>query len=416
MIFKSRSYCYPTLVIILSSVFLFYKYLLQVSPSVMAEDLMRVFHLGGVGLGNLAATYFYTYIVAQFFVGLLLDKYSPRLLTTIAILCCSIASVIFSLANSLWVAEMARMFIGIGSAFATISYMKLAAIWFPPRQFGFVGGLLSTAAMFGALCGEAPLAFLVQNIGWRDSLMYCGCFGIFFACLFYLLIRDNNQSILQPLQPYNITLKDVLKVLKNKKNWMLSLYSGFSFAPVSVFGGLWGNPFLQEAYQLSKTQAATLVSLVFVGMSIGGPILGCLADRLKKRIPIMILGTILSLVALLLVIYGSYSYWVGTFLFLFGFGTGSFMLAFVLGKEINAASLAATVIALINTGDATLGAINEPFIGKVLDFFWSGKILNETLHFSAIDYRIALTFLPFELLLAIFFIWFFYLETRNDYL
>ncbi|MBT8506792.1 MFS transporter [Coxiella-like endosymbiont of Rhipicephalus sanguineus] len=418
------TYLYPTLVIVLSALFLFYKYLLQVSPSVMTEDLMRVFHVSGVGLGNLAATYFYTYIVAQLFVGVLLDKYSPRLLTTLAILCCAIASVIFARANSLGLAEMARMLIGVGAAFATISYMKLAAIWFPPHRFAFVGGLLATAAMVGALCGEAPLAFLVQNIGWRHSLMFCSFLGIFVASLFYLLVRDKNQQPLnknqQPLILSShckniITLKDILELLKNKKNWLLALYSGLSFAPVAVFGGLWGNPFLQEAYQLSKTQAAGLISLAFIGVAIGGPTLGYLADRFNKRIPTMILGTIFSFVALILVIYNSYSstYWIGTFLFLFGFGIGSFMLAFAVGKEINKATLAATVIALINTGDAIFGAVNEPLVGKILDIFWPGKMLNGAPHFSVMDYRIALTLLPFDLLLALFFIWFFCVKSRH---
>lgn len=49
---------YPWVVIALTAAFLFYKYILQVSPSIMTEDLMRVFHIQGTGLGNLAASFF----------------------------------------------------------------------------------------------------------------------------------------------------------------------------------------------------------------------------------------------------------------------------------------------------------------------------------------------------------------------
>ncbi len=42
---KRTFYLYPSIVITLSSLFLFYKYLLQVSPSVITDDLMRVFHM-----------------------------------------------------------------------------------------------------------------------------------------------------------------------------------------------------------------------------------------------------------------------------------------------------------------------------------------------------------------------------------
>ena len=84
---------YPWIAITVSALFLFYKYILQVSPSIMTNELMRAFHVDGAGLGNLAATFFYTYLVTQLFVGILLDKYSPRYLSAIAI--AVICSVLF---------------------------------------------------------------------------------------------------------------------------------------------------------------------------------------------------------------------------------------------------------------------------------------------------------------------------------
>ena len=71
----SLSQIYPWIVILLCALFAFYKYVLQVSPSVMTTDYMHQFHVNGAGLGNLAATYFYAYLIAQLFAGLL-DRYS----------------------------------------------------------------------------------------------------------------------------------------------------------------------------------------------------------------------------------------------------------------------------------------------------------------------------------------------------
>ena len=295
---KRSFYLYPSTVITLSSLFLFYKYLLQVSPSVIVDDLMRVFHISGGGLGNLAAMYFYSYVVAQLAVGILLDKYSPRLLTSLAIVCCAFGSIIFSITDTLWVAAFSRLLLGVGAAFATISYMKIATIWFRPNQFAFVGGLLATAAMLGALCGEALLAFLVQYVGWRDTLFICGLLGLGIAGLFYLFIRD-KKSVASPTnyESQTFTLKDILQILRIKLNWFLALYSGLAFTPVAVFGGLWGNPFLQEAYHFTSTKAASLISLIFIGVAIGSPLWGYLANRLKKRESLTVFGTGLALIA-----------------------------------------------------------------------------------------------------------------------
>ena len=410
---KQTAYLYPFLVISLSAFFLFYKYLLQVSPSVMTGDLMRAFHVKGTGLGNLAAMYFYSYLIAQLFVGVLLDKYSPRILTSLAIVFCAIAAIIFACAESLWLAELSRLLVGAWAAFATISYMKMASIWFRPNQFAFVGGLLATAAMIGAVCGEAPLAILVQSIGWRHSFLLCGAIGIVIALLFFFLVRDKKQATVS--KSHTIAWKDILLVLKNRQNWLLGLYSGLCFSPVAVFGGLWGNPFLQESYQLTDPQAASLISLLFIGVAIGGPMWGYIADHLGKQIWIMAGGVLLGLFALLMVIYGSFqsTYLLGIALFLFGLGIGSFMLGFVVGKEINNAALAATVIAFINTGDAVFGAVSEPVVGKILDIFWTGRMANGVPHFSILDYHITLALLPLDLVSALFFILWFHLRSRH---
>ncbi len=148
---------YPWVVLALCASFLFYKYILQISPSVMTTQLMENFHINGTGLGNLAATYFYTYLIAQLLVGPLLDRFNPRILTALAMLICAIGIATFSQAQTLGVALLSRSLIGVGAAFATVSYLKIAAGWFKPNQFAFVSGLLATAAMVGSMTAQLPM-------------------------------------------------------------------------------------------------------------------------------------------------------------------------------------------------------------------------------------------------------------------
>jgi len=401
---------YPWIAITVSALFLFYKYILQVSPSIMTNQLMRAFHVHGAGLGNLAATFFYSYLITQLFVGILLDKYSPRYLSAIAIAVAAVGAYLFSIAHSLLLAEISRMMMGIGAAFATVSYMKVAAMWFRPNQFAFVGGLLATAAMLGAVFGEAPLSLVVDIDGWRQSLLFCAVIGAVIAVLFVVVIRDKHTS--EALAPHQsapaLGFKDVWEVLSSKQNWLLTFYSGLAFSPVAVFGGLWGNPFLEEAHNLSQTSAATLISLVFIGLAIGGPLLGLASDVFRNRRIVMLLGTSVSLVSLIAIIYiTALPLWaIIIFLFGFGFGTGSFMLGFAIGKEINKLALAATVIALINTGDAIFGAISEPLVGKFLDRGWSGQIVQGLHYFTVDNYHHAFLLLPAYLLIALVIVFF----------
>lgn len=395
---------YPWIAITVSALFLFYKYILQVSPSIMTNDLMRVFHVQGAGLGNLAANFFYSYMVTQLFVGVLLDKYSARYLSAIAITIAACGAYLFAKSDTLLMASISRMMMGVGAAFATVSYMKVAAMWFKPKQFAFVGGLLATAAMLGAIFGEAPLALVVDSEGWRQSLFLVSVLGFIIAILFVVVIRDKHTSEAfdQHGPSAGITMKDVWHVLSKKQNWILTFYSGLAFSPVAVFGGLWGNPFLQEAHHLSLSSTATLTSLIFAGLAIGGPILGFVSDVIRSRKKVMLFGTTLSFICMTVIIYfPEIPIWLLVLLlFLFGFGTGSFMLGFAVGKEINSVSLAATVIALINTGDAIFGAYTEPLIGKFLDMEWTGITVHGAHYFRVYDYQRAFLLLPLYLLVA----------------
>lgn len=392
---------YAYIIITLCACFLFYKYILQIYPSIITEQLMQEYHLNGAGLGSLAATFYYSLMVTQLFVGVILDKYSARWITASAIFCCAIGACLFVQSHSLLGAELSRALMGVGVAFATVAYMKLAAVWFPPRQYAFIGGLLASAAMAGAVCGKAPLSWIMNAYGWRESLNMIGFAGLILALLFVITVRDMPTALRsQKMETPSVSLRDVLDVLKNKQNWLLTLYGGLAFSPIAVFGGLWGDPFIQQAYHLDETQAASIVSLVFVGLGIGSPILGMLSNRLGERRNLMFYCTLISCAAISLVLYAHpMPIWLmASLLFVFGFGLGAFVLVFTIGKELNSLHLTATVVAMINASDAILDAITEPGIGKLLDLGWDGKVVNNVHYFSLHSYHFALAILPIYLL------------------
>ena len=70
----------------LGCVFFAYGFIHRVAPSVMTEELMRDFAVGGSALGSLSAMYFYAYVVLQIPVGILMDRFGPRKLMSAACL------------------------------------------------------------------------------------------------------------------------------------------------------------------------------------------------------------------------------------------------------------------------------------------------------------------------------------------
>lgn len=391
----------------LSALFMFYKYALEVSPSVMTGTLMRTFHVGGIELGNLAACYFYAYLLLQIPAGLLLDKFGPRKTTTIAIVLCAAGSLIFARADSLLIAGIGRFVTGVGAAFAVVNCLKLIANWFPFRQFAFMAGLMMTVAMLGAVGGQAPLAAFIQKMGWRYAIELIGIAGLILASVFWIVIRDKAPGHVRErhIVSTKISLLESIKqVLKSSQSWWLSIYSGFAFAPVMVFGGLWGVSFITESFGQTQNMSAQMVSLIFIGFAVGAPFFGWFSDRLGRRRIVILWGTALAFIAISAIIYapGISAYALAFLLFIFGFFISSFLLCFTMIREINLPILAATAIGFMNAFDGLLGAISDPLTGKFLDLQWDGKFIEGIPVFSMGAYQVAFLTLPVYLIIALF--------------
>lgn len=391
---------------LLSALFMFYKYAIEVSPSVMTATLMKTFDISGIELGNLAASYFYAYLVLQIPAGLLLDRFGPRKTTTLAIGLCALGSLVFARADTLFIASVGRMITGAGAAFAAVNCLKLIANWFPYRHFALMAGLMMTMAMLGAVGGQAPLAAFIQKMQWRHAIEVLGAAGLVLAVLFWLVVRNKapDHARERHIVPTKIPFLESMKqIFKNPQSWWLSVYSGFAFAPVMVFGGLWGVSFIAEAFTLSHNVSAQMVSLIFIGFAIGAPVFGWLSDYLGRRRIVMVWGTVVAMIAITAVVYmpGISVYMLGCLLLIFGFSISSFLLCFTMIREINVPLLAATAIGFMNAFDALLGAFSDPLTGKFLDLGWDGKIVEGARVFSVSSYKAAFVTLPAYLIISL---------------
>lgn len=415
--FKPSKLLHGWIIFGLSALFMFYKNAIEVSPSVMTRELMAEFSISATALGSLAASYFYAYLIMQIPAGFLIDRFGPKKITTIAIAICGIGSMLFSQSQSVFFASIGRFMTGIGASFAAMNCIKLLTNWFSPSKLAFMVGLMMTIGMLGAVGGQAPLSFLISLFGWRLAIGAFGLFGIVLACLFFLVVDDYPEDEAKEIHivPQKMRFSTAIKqVMGSSQGWLLSLYSGLAFAPVSVFGGLWGVPFLSEFYQISNTAASHSVSLIFIGFAVGAPLSGFISDRLKSRLVVMKIGTIIALISLLFALYfPPYSVAIlNGSLFLFGAAISGFLVCFTMIREINKPILAATAVGFMNAFDAFFGAFSDPLTGYFLDKSWTGATVNGAPVFSLSAYQNALVILPIYLFLSIVVV-FFIKETFN---
>lgn len=382
----------------LAAGFFCYAFLQRVSPSVMVDELMRDFAVGAAILGNLSAFYFYAYAGLQIPVGVLLDRYGPRRLMTAAAALCAVGSFAFAVSDSVMAANVGRLLIGAGSAFSFPGTLALAVLWFRPERFASLTGIAQAAAMAGAVLGTAPTAAAVSAIGWRSTMLLLAAAAALFALLLWLAARDRPRSGSMSAG----LLHGLREVMANPQTWLSAAFGFWITGPMLAFAGLWGVPYMSAVYGLDRTAAAGMVALLFVGWGISAPLIGGLSDRLGRRRPLMLAGSVLTALSLAAILYvPNLSLAALSALFLANGFTGAVMLlGFACGKEHNPPSASGAAIGIVNTAVMLSGAVFQPLLGWLLDVNWTGEMADGARLYTAEAYRAAMTPMPVACALA----------------
>lgn len=400
-------------VVWLSAAFFFcYQFILRVSPSVMSEELMLDFKVDACSLGILSSLYLYAYSSMQIPVGTLLDKFGPRRLLIIAILLCIVGACIFASADNVLVASISRFMIGFGSAFGFLSCMKVGALWFPAERISLIVGLTLFMGTFGAMAGAYPLSFLVDSIGWRQTIWLTAALGLVILSIILINVKASppeklSQYILQHHAGGTETLS-ILEgfkvILQKRQTWLIAFYGTMMYVPLTGFADMWGVPFLSNVHNLDKQSASLGASFFYLGIGVGTPFFGIISDRIQRFKPALILSSLGALSIFCLVIYGpSFPVYIMTFLlFMAGIFTGGQFMAYSVVTELNPLSISGMATGCQNMACLSSGIFFQPLIGWILDMLSEGLSELGTPIYSVETYKSALSVIILCLVLALF--------------
>ncbi|MCK4870715.1 MAG: MFS transporter [Gammaproteobacteria bacterium] len=391
----------------LGALFYCYEYLLRIEPSVMIPELMREFGVTASSLGLLTALYYYAYTPMQLVVGLLTDTFGVRLIITVAIAICTFGSLLFSTTHSIYIAGIGRFMIGLGSAFAFVAVLKLAAVWLPKKHFAFFAGFATALGMVGAMAGDVELTVLMHRIGWQHTLYIGTVIGAILIPVIWLVVRDGpKKSVIatnEVAANYKETFRGLWEIIKNPQMWLSGFIGCAMFLSLSVVAELWGIPFLKAVYHLSADNAAFACSSVFLGWLVGAPLSGWISDRGRNRRLPIIFGAIFSALVLSVIIYHPVNFTLihlSILLFLFGLFSSAEVICFAIARENNPTHVAATAIAFTNLLVMVGGVVLQPLVGRLLDIGWRGATLNGVRVYTASDYQHAFWIIPICIIVA----------------
>lgn len=407
-------FTFPLLIWGTTTFFYFYQFIIRVSPSVTAAQIMHELSIPACALGILASVYYVGYTGMQIAVGIILDRIGVRYPLVIASLLCVSGCFLFASTESLAVMGIGRFLMGVGSSISLLACIKSASVWFTPRVLPTLIGWTMLMGPFGGAVGTgAPFASLVHTSGWRGAILILAAGGFVLAMMAWVFVRDKTATSSQGHQRVTIP-ESLIMILKNPQTYLYGLYGGLMYVPLSGFADLWGVPYVMHSYGLNEIQAAGFVSQIYIGVGVGGPLGAWVLAQVKCYKPVLLGGALMSGIMFLLLIYAPLDvmrpvltlsgFMTLRLLDLLFFAAGLFatvqFYAFACVVAINADYVSGTASGVHNMACMLSGIIFQPVIGWLLDLSWDGTLLDGVPVYREADYLVALISVPSALILA----------------
>jgi len=344
----------------------------RTSFGVAGLDAAQRFQAGPAALSGFVVLQLLVYAALQVPVGLLLDRFGGRTLVVVGALTMAAGQLVLALATTLPLAVAARVLIGTGDALTFISVLSVVTAWFPPRRVPVMTQLTGLVGQLGQVLSAVPLAALLHGPGWTPAFLCAAGLGVFVGLAVLVLVRDRPPGA--PPPPPAAPPREVLRGLRT--SWFepgtrlgLWTHTGTQFCG-TVFGLLWGVPYLVAGQGMTTGQASALLTLLVVVGIIAGPMFGEFAARHPLRRSYLVLSVIgahaLVWSAVLLVAPPGPRWLLVLLVIVIGTGGPGSMIGFDYARTFNPRSRQGAAVGIVNVGGFVASLLVAWAIGVVL--------------------------------------------------
>lgn len=348
-------------------------YLQHTMPSVLILPISKSIAVDYVTVTDIINIYFPIYALSQIPAGYIIDRLGLRLalfgasiILSIGLLCMAMPGISYIL--------IGRALIAIGSAFAWNGGLKAAELFLPKSFFPFMTGLLNSIGVISGIGGMIFINHLLHITGWQHAIHLVGVFGAIWAFVILFLLRGRcnkgNEKILDTPR-IKIPARLLWSLLKDGQLWLVTLYAALITGVIMyTFAESYSIISLEKLKHITSTQAAWLNSLIFIGVGVGGPIHGIIANLFHKKttwISITAFATLISFTLLCACFYYSLSIdLLAIAYFCIGFFVVAMLLSYSITKERFPTGVHAILFAFINMIVMLAGFIIPMIFGHLI--------------------------------------------------
>jgi cyanate permease len=262
--------------------------LLWISFAPVTRVAAEFYGVSDLAIGLLSLVFMLVFVVVSIPASWVLDTYGIRVGVGIGV----VLTGAFGLLRGLLAADYAwvlvtQVGIAIGQPFILNAIAKLAGRWFPLRERATAAGLGSLAMYGGIFIGLAVTPVLVLGSSLPETLLAYGIAAAAASALFFVFVRERPAT---PVGPEERSLVfDGLKSMLRNRNFLLLLV--LFLIGLGLFNAV--TTWIEDIVRprgFSIDQAGLAGGMMVVGGIVGALVIPALSDRLRRRVPFMLLA------------------------------------------------------------------------------------------------------------------------------
>lgn len=261
----------------------FYRSFLAVLTPLLSSEL-------GMSEGDLSfasGAWFATFALAQFPVGIWLDRFGPRRTASLMHgVFAAGGALIFAIATTPFHIILSMGLIGIGCSPILMATYVLFVRSFSAPMFATLSSSFIAVGMIGNVAGAEPLAAAVDAWGWRNVGFVLSGVSLIASIGVFVMVKDPERIVSE--QKGN-----VLDLLKIRQLWLLLPLIACSYAVPAGIRGLWSGPYLDQVHGLNVLSIGRIVLLMAIAQIVGTTIYGPLDRIFNTRKWVALIGNLL---------------------------------------------------------------------------------------------------------------------------
>lgn len=247
--------------------------------SVLSEEM----HWDDGDYANIEIAFKFFYAFGMLGAGRIIDKLGTKIGYALSTGLWSIAAVCHAFASSVFGFAVVRSFLGVTEAGNFPAAIKTTAEWFPKKERALATGIFNSGSNLGAIIAPLTVPFIAVAWGWKWAFILTGLLGfiwLIFWFIFYEVPKkqkrlssaefeyihsDKDETAEQEIAGAKISWA---KLLSYKQTWAFAI-GKFLTDPVWWFYLFWLPDFLESEYNLTITEIAVPVAMVYMLSTIG---------------------------------------------------------------------------------------------------------------------------------------------------